>query len=453
MSAPRRWAASSMRSAASSTSSMSARRMRPSSMTRRPIAGRACRRSSSPRASVAAAAVGGKIHVIGGRGVDKVTVATHEVYDPKTKAWSKAAPLPVARDHAGIAVIAGKIHVFGGRTNDVTDNVALHDVYDPATDTWRAAAPMPTARSSGAATVYRGLILFRRRRVQARRQAGRAACTYDTLEAYDPTTDTMAGARAAAAGAACVRRGDGGRRRLFRRRHDHLRRRQRRQAARLHPALMPWQAPGQIAISRGERPAAWTPIICPSTPTRRSPNSCRRRARSTRIAMSSGRGEIPLCARAQIHAVRRAEGEIVRAAALSGLRKNVIVQASCHGSDNRALVDALEDSNGTARGVAVVSPTSATASWPRSTAPACAASASISCRGSSTTRRTRCYLGLADRIEPLGWHIVVYFEAPTLERITPFLTSLPTTIVVDHMGRPDVAEGRRPSGFPALSRR
>jgi N-acetylneuraminic acid mutarotase len=40
---------------------------------------------SSPRGSVGVAEVGGKIHAIGGRGLDKVTVATHEVYDPATE--------------------------------------------------------------------------------------------------------------------------------------------------------------------------------------------------------------------------------------------------------------------------------------------------------------------------------------------------------------------------------
>src|SRR5579864_8000362 len=51
---------------------------------------------SSPRGSVGVAVVGGKIHAIGGRGLDKVTVGTHEVYDPSTGKWSQAAPLPTA---------------------------------------------------------------------------------------------------------------------------------------------------------------------------------------------------------------------------------------------------------------------------------------------------------------------------------------------------------------------
>jgi N-acetylneuraminic acid mutarotase len=143
---------------------------------------------SSPRASVATAAVGGKLHIIGGRGLDKVTVATHEVYDPATKAWTKAAPLPTARDHAGIAVVDGMIHVFGGRTADVADNVALHDVYDPATDRWHSAAPLPTPRSSGAATVYRGLILYAGGECRPGGAPG-GPLTYDEVEAYDPKTD------------------------------------------------------------------------------------------------------------------------------------------------------------------------------------------------------------------------------------------------------------------------
>ena len=43
-----------------------------------------------------------------------------------------------------------------------------------------------------------------------------------------------------------------------------------------------------------------------------------------------------------------------------------------------------------------------------------------------------------ERIAPLGWHIVIYFEAADLAERWDFFTSLPTTVVVDHMGRPDV---------------
>jgi 2-pyrone-4,6-dicarboxylate lactonase len=47
---------------------------------------------------------------------------------------------------------------------------------------------------------------------------------------------------------------------------------------------------------------------------------------------------------------------------------------------------------------------------------------------------------IAARVAPLGWHVVVYFEARDLPELWDFFTTLPTTVVVDHMGRPDVTQ-------------
>ncbi len=47
---------------------------------------------------------------------------------------------------------------------------------------------------------------------------------------------------------------------------------------------------------------------------------------------------------------------------------------------------------------------------------------------------------IATRIAPLGWHVVIYFEAQDLPELYDFFTALPTTVVVDHMGRPDVTK-------------
>jgi 2-pyrone-4,6-dicarboxylate lactonase len=48
---------------------------------------------------------------------------------------------------------------------------------------------------------------------------------------------------------------------------------------------------------------------------------------------------------------------------------------------------------------------------------------------------------IAARIAGLGWHIVIYFEHADLDEMGPFLTSLPTTLVFDHMACPNVTEG------------
>ena len=47
---------------------------------------------------------------------------------------------------------------------------------------------------------------------------------------------------------------------------------------------------------------------------------------------------------------------------------------------------------------------------------------------------------IAARIAKLGWHVVIYFEAVDLPELWDFFTALPTTVVVDHMGRPDVSQ-------------
>jgi 2-pyrone-4,6-dicarboxylate lactonase len=123
-----------------------------------------------------------------------------------------------------------------------------------------------------------------------------------------------------------------------------------------------------------------------------------------------------------------------------GFARNVIVQATCHGSDNRALVDALRQSNGMARGVATVR---------RS-----ASDAALRDLHEAGVRGVRFnfvkrlvdftpkdeLMEIAQRIAPLGWHVVVYFEAVDLPELWDFFTALPTTVVVDHMGRPDVAK-------------
>jgi 2-pyrone-4,6-dicarboxylate lactonase len=130
-----------------------------------------------------------------------------------------------------------------------------------------------------------------------------------------------------------------------------------------------------------------------------------------------------------------------------GFSRNAIVQASCHGTDNRALVDALEGSGGTARGVAVVSPTISDGELK--------ALDRAGVRGvrfnflprlvDATPREA--FIAIAQRIKPLGWHTVVYFEAPMLDTMTPFLKALPTTIVLDHMSVPDVKKGAEHADF------
>jgi 2-pyrone-4,6-dicarboxylate lactonase len=124
-----------------------------------------------------------------------------------------------------------------------------------------------------------------------------------------------------------------------------------------------------------------------------------------------------------------------------GFSRNVIVQATCHGKDNRALVDALRAAGDLARGVATVGEDISEADL--------AQMHDAGVRGVrfNFLRRLADFTPhdvlrrIADKVAAFGWHVVVYFEAPDLEELQPLFSSLPTKIIVDHMGRPDVALG------------
>jgi len=123
-----------------------------------------------------------------------------------------------------------------------------------------------------------------------------------------------------------------------------------------------------------------------------------------------------------------------------GFARNVIVQASCHGTDNAATLDAIAQSKGNARGIAVVDPAIDEASL--------AALDAGGIRGVRFNFLKRLvdnapkdrFLDVAGRL-PAGWHVVIYFEADILEELRPFIDAIPVPVVVDHMGRPDVRQG------------
>jgi 2-pyrone-4,6-dicarboxylate lactonase len=123
-----------------------------------------------------------------------------------------------------------------------------------------------------------------------------------------------------------------------------------------------------------------------------------------------------------------------------GFDRNVIVQATCHGSDNRALVDALNASQDKARGVATVNRSVSDAQLQDMHAAGVRGTRFNFVRRLADFTPPEVLLEIAQRIAPLGWHVVVYFEAQDLPELYDFFTALPTTVVVDHMGRPDVSK-------------
>lgn len=124
-----------------------------------------------------------------------------------------------------------------------------------------------------------------------------------------------------------------------------------------------------------------------------------------------------------------------------GIERSVIVQATCHGADNRALIDALNAANGRYRGIATVRPDVTTEQLDElHEAGVRGVRFNFVKRLVDDTPREH-FLTIVEKIKPYGWHIIVYFEAANLPELEQFLIDMPLTVVIDHLGRPDITKG------------
>lgn len=123
-----------------------------------------------------------------------------------------------------------------------------------------------------------------------------------------------------------------------------------------------------------------------------------------------------------------------------GFSRNVIVQATCHGADNSAMLDAVQRSNGRARGIATIKPSITDAELTELN------EAGVRGVRFNFVKRlvdrvpTENLQTIVEKIAPLGWHVVIYFESADLPELYDFFSEIPTDVVVDHMGRPDVTK-------------
>ena len=159
------------------------------------------------RSDFATCIVNGKIYAIGGE-IDKfgdMEISSVEMYDPKSDTWERKADMPTARSNVSTSVVDGKIYAVGGIKihkrkigpgwGYEIKRLAAVEMYDPVTDTWIQKTDMPTARSTSTCVVDSkiyaiGGSALSRELIQKRKQ-----WRLDTVEIYDPATDTWAKGR------------------------------------------------------------------------------------------------------------------------------------------------------------------------------------------------------------------------------------------------------------------
>ena len=133
-----------------------------------------------------------------------------------------------------------------------------------------------------------------------------------------------------------------------------------------------------------------------------------------------------------------------------GLSRAVIVQATCHGTDNRATLDAISRSKGRYRGVAIVDQTFTDEQFVALNAGGIRGVRFSFARHIGNAPDFSLVKRVVERIAPLGWHLVLYMEALDIIENAKVLWDLPVPVVIDHMGRVETKNGVGQEAFQLL---
>lgn len=136
-----------------------------------------------------------------------------------------------------------------------------------------------------------------------------------------------------------------------------------------------------------------------------------------------------------------------------GIERAVIVQASCHGADNAAMLDAIAASAGRYRGVCNARGTFSDEDFERLHQGGIRGVRFNFVKhlgGAPDLDRMRSML---TRVAPLGWHVEWHFDAGDMLEYDSLFDEMPLPIVLDHMGRVPVADGLEQKPFQVLLRK
>ncbi|MGG5822105.1 amidohydrolase family protein [Falsiroseomonas sp. HW251] len=133
-----------------------------------------------------------------------------------------------------------------------------------------------------------------------------------------------------------------------------------------------------------------------------------------------------------------------------GLGRAVIVQASCHGTDNRAMLDALRWAPARYRGVAMIDDATTDAELRAMQDAGVRGIRFNFIKALGGAPDMRVLHRAADRVRPLGWHMVMQLQGDGVREMEATIRSLDMPVVIDHMGRVDPALGVEGPAFRTL---
>jgi len=133
-----------------------------------------------------------------------------------------------------------------------------------------------------------------------------------------------------------------------------------------------------------------------------------------------------------------------------GLERAVLVNASCHGSDNRVILDAIAASGGRYRGVANSDDSFSAGEFQRLHAGGCRGVRFNFVKHLGGMPDMDEFHRTIERIRPLGWHVDLHFDAGDLIEHAKLLDELPVPFIIDHMGRVPTKAGLEQPPFQRL---
>ena len=128
--------------------------------------------------------IDGKIYVAGGRPPGG---SAFEVYDPATDKWEKLPDMPTQRNHLAMVALGGKIIVAGGRFGPGAgaERTDIVEIYDPKTRKWSRGARLPAPRGGITGAAHGGCMFVFGGEGEPNHVLNLTPNTY----AYDPRAD------------------------------------------------------------------------------------------------------------------------------------------------------------------------------------------------------------------------------------------------------------------------
>jgi 2-pyrone-4,6-dicarboxylate lactonase len=133
-----------------------------------------------------------------------------------------------------------------------------------------------------------------------------------------------------------------------------------------------------------------------------------------------------------------------------GIERAVIVQASCHGTDNRAMLDAIAAGGGRVRGIAIVDDSFSEKDYDALHEGGIRGVRFNFVKHLGGMPDLRVFHRVLQRVRPLGWHLVVHLDAADIVELSGLLRGLSLPFVIDHMGRVQAGAGLQQAPFRAL---